>query len=53
MTKFAKEGVIPLESAFFPSREEVTGPLCAEVPLAVKLTPLGALSLTSRAATEL
>jgi hypothetical protein len=30
--------------------DEVTGPSCAEVPLAVKLTPLGALSLTSRAA---
>lgn len=30
--------------------EEVTGPSWAEVPLAVKLTPLGALSLTSRAA---
>jgi hypothetical protein len=28
----------------------VTGPLCGEVPLAVKFTPLGALSLTSRAA---
>jgi hypothetical protein len=30
--------------------EEVTGPSCAEVPFAVKLTPLGALSLTSRTA---
>lgn len=30
--------------------EEVTGPSCADVPLAVKLTPLGAFSLTSRAA---
>jgi hypothetical protein len=28
----------------------VTGPLCGEVPLAVKFTPLGALSLTSSAA---
>jgi hypothetical protein len=30
--------------------DEVTGPSWADVPLAVKLTPLGALSLTSRAA---
>jgi hypothetical protein len=30
--------------------DEVTGPSWAEMPLAVKLTPLGALSLTSRAA---
>jgi hypothetical protein len=30
--------------------EEETGPSWADTPLAVKLTPLGALSLTSRAA---
>ena len=30
--------------------DDVTGPSCAEMPLAVKLTPLGARSLTSRAA---
>jgi hypothetical protein len=30
--------------------DEVTGPSWADVPFAVKLTPLGALSLTSRAA---
>ena len=34
-----------------PARtDEETGPSWAEVPLAVKLTPLGALSFTSRAA---
>lgn len=30
--------------------EDATGPEWGETPLAVKLTPLGALSLTSRAA---
>jgi hypothetical protein len=43
-------GVIPLGSAFLPSRDDETGPSCEDVPFAVKLTPLGALSLTSSAA---
>ena len=30
--------------------DEETGPSCDDVPFAVKLTPLGAFSLTSRAA---
>ena len=30
--------------------DDETGPSCAEVPFAVKLTPLGVFSLTSRAA---
>lgn len=38
--------------AWMTLTEEDTGPSCAEVPLAVKLTPLGALSLTSRAARD-
>ena len=32
--------------------EEETGPSCGDVPFAVKLTPLGAFSLTSRAAAQ-